>query len=1046
MPAQRSLPAQPNLRYFKLEARRRLRAGEFTALHEAQRAVAAEHGLPDWPSFCRLIDTRRGAESRVLPQIRWVISRFRYAGEPEWAAPGEDELRQHFSDEFLAEFPAPELVAIITGSGVDLRKELVVTGQLPLRAQLRIDNTEVYACVEAAPPHRISGLFAYPVGERITDSRIARPAAGRHRGVPGAVAGILEEAAADLGLAGLVLAGQADGTPVWTAATGWADLDRRARMTADRTFPVHSISTLITAVAVLRLVADGLISLDDRANSQLRAVTLADDTVTIRELLAHTGGVADPRERTAGNAPGLAELCDPVLACGQGRGRFRFSAGGYAALGQLIADITGLSYADAATRLVLDPLGMTASSFPATAADIAAAAVTGYQVNADGGLTPAPMSLRSTPAVGGLWTTAADLVRFGSGWSSLLPGALASEALRPHARIPDTQGTSGLGWLMTHDGSRAEIDGLGPGTASSLLVHHAGNQAQVALTNRAVCIEPVNKHLLHMMLTAELAHSALLTESETCAITCVMTIVMKGRAALLGAGAAALALTAAIVPTAWSAATTQTPAVRTAGAPASAISPVRDCATLTALDLTGLPGAPSRVLTAAPVTAGGISYCDVRGYTSPQTLFEVKLPVATWQGQYVQQGCGGLCGDVPTEGNNPVPQAADGCAAVTNGELVTASDNEGHIGASRFDGLWGKDDPQLRTVYGITSEHSLLIVAKAVIGAYYGRQPSYSYFDGCSDGGREGLIEAQRYPADFNGILAGAPALDSTDFGGEMETWIYRSNTDATGRQILGVDKLPALHAAVLAACAGADGLIDDPRTCTFDPAAIQCPSGTDTAACLTPAQVDVARKFYSGPLDPAGHSLYPGGGLARGSELAWAGWDISPTGNALSTVAAQAALNDLKYLAFDRNPPDSFTLGDFQFTQAERAQLARSAPLYNSTDPDLNAFRRHGGKIIIYHGWADQAIPTFGTVLYYHALAAQTRDSASFSRLYLIPAQYHCLAGGDPSIHADLLTPLMTWVQAGQAPAALTFPTIAPKPGQPASITVAPFDPATNA
>ena len=500
MPAQRSLPAHPNLRYFKLEAKRRLRAGEFAALHEAQRAVAAEHGLPSWPAFCRLIGTRCGGESRVLPQIRWVISRFRDASEPGWAAPGEDELRQHFSDEFLAEFPAHELVAIITGSAVDLRKEFVVTGQMPLRAQLRIGCTEVYACAEAEPPHRINGLFAFPVGERITDSRIARPEAGRHREVPAAVAGILEEAVAGLGLAGLVLAGQARGTPAWTAAAGWADLDRPEPMTAGCRFPVHAISTLITAVAVLRLVADGRISLDDQANSHLRAVTLADDTITIRELLAHTGGVADPRERSAGDVPGLAELCGPVLACGQGRGRYRFSAGGYAALGQLIADITGLAYAGAATRLVLDPLGMTASSFPATVTDIGTAAVTGYDVNPDGSLTPGPVSVCTTPAAGGLWTTAADLARFGAGWSSLLPGRLAREALRPHARIPDAQGTIGLGWLMTPDGTCTEADGIGPGTASSLLVRHAVNQAQVALTNRAVPVEPVNKHVLHTML------------------------------------------------------------------------------------------------------------------------------------------------------------------------------------------------------------------------------------------------------------------------------------------------------------------------------------------------------------------------------------------------------------------------------------------------------------------------------------------------------------------------------------------------------------------
>ena len=515
---------------------------------------------------------------------------------------------------------------------------------------------------------------------------------------------------------------------------------------------------------------------------------------------------------------------------------------------------------------------------------------------------------------------------------------------------------------------------------------------------------------------------------------------MTSRPALLSAGVAALALTAATIPAAWPA------AARYPAAPATAaIAPVRDCSTLAALDLTALPAAPSRVLSAATVTTGGITYCDIRGYTAPQTQFEVKLPAATWHGQYVQQGCGGLCGDVPTEGANPVPQLASGCPAVTNGELVTASDKEGHVGASRVDGLWGKNDPRLRAVYGYTSEHSLAVLAKTVISAYYGQPPAYSYFDGCSDGGREGLIEAQRYPADFDGILAGSPALDATDFGGEFETWIYRSNTDAAGQQILGVDKLPALHAAVLAACAGADGLIDDPRACAFNPAAIKCANGTDTAACLTPAQVDVAREFYSGPRDPAGHELYPGGGLPYGSELAWAGWDINLAGNALTTTAAQAALNDLKYLAYAKNPPASFGLTDFQFTDAERARLSHLAPVYNATDPDLNAFRRHGGKIILYHGWADQAIPPFGTVDYYKAVASQTSDYASFSRLYMVPAQYHCLAGGDPGVTADLLTPLMTWVRTGQPPAAVTFATVTPKPGQPAAITVAPFDVAKN-
>jgi CubicO group peptidase (beta-lactamase class C family) len=321
-----------------------------------------------------------------------------------------------------------------------------------------------------------------------------------------AVARIIDEAVADLGLAGLILAGQARGqsAPMWTAAAGWADLDRSEPMTADHRFPVHLISTLITAVAVLCLAAGGRISLDDPVSRHLRTVTLADATVTIRELLAHTGGVSNPGELFSKVVPDLAELCGPVLACDEGRGSYRISVGGYAVLGQLLADVTGLAYDDAATRLVLAPLGMTASSFPASAADIGAAVVTGYGVNADGGLAPASASVCTMPAAAGLWTTAADLVRFGAGWPSLLSEELAREALRPHARRgPGRGGTIGLGWLIAPDGTCTGIAGMGRGTTSSLLVRRADNQVQVALTNRAVSLEPVNKRVLDAMLRAE---------------------------------------------------------------------------------------------------------------------------------------------------------------------------------------------------------------------------------------------------------------------------------------------------------------------------------------------------------------------------------------------------------------------------------------------------------------------------------------------------------------------------------------------------------------
>ena len=187
---------------------------------------------------------------------------------------------------------------------------------------------------------------------------------------------------------------------------------------------------------MLRLAADGRPGLDDPASQHLRTIRLADATLTVRELLSHTAGVASPDGLFAATVPSLAEVTGPVLACPGPRGTFRYSNGGYAALGQLISDITERPYPEAATALVLGPLGMPRPSFPEHWPD--RDAVTGYTLDGDGSFQPANRQVCVIPAAGGLWSTAADLVRFGQGWTSLLPGGLAREALRPHAdRDPD---------------------------------------------------------------------------------------------------------------------------------------------------------------------------------------------------------------------------------------------------------------------------------------------------------------------------------------------------------------------------------------------------------------------------------------------------------------------------------------------------------------------------------------------------------------------------------------------------------------------------------
>ena len=323
-----------------------------------------------------------------------------------------------------------------------------------------------------------------------------------------------------------------------------------------------------------------------------------------------------------------------------------------------------------------------------------------------------------------------------------------------------------------------------------------------------------------------------------------------------------------------------------------------------------------------------------------------------------------------------------------------------------------------------------------------------------SDGGHEALDLAQRYPADFDGILAGAPANNWAPLVGLFEPWLARANMDADGHQILTAEKLPALHTAVMAACADANGVIQDPRACTFDPVGLQCPPGADDAGCLTPAQVQVVRDAYRGPTDRQGRNLFDGG-EPYGSELAWAVWMVMPAADQNApgdSIAAQLGVNYLKYAAFWKNPPASLDLADVQFTAEVYRRLEIVGGIYNATDPDLRAFRAHGGKLIIYHGWSDQAIPPFATVDYYAAVARQIGGFAatqSFSRLYMIPGLYHCPCGqpgdGDPATIVELMQPLVDWVEHGHAPASLALPVTAQSTGATlTTLTVAPFNPLT--
>jgi CubicO group peptidase (beta-lactamase class C family) len=241
---------------------------------------------------------------------------------------------------------------------------------------------------------------------------------------------------------------------------------------------------------VLRLVADGDLGLDEPANRYLGAVRLADDEVTVRQLLSHAGGVSDSPAPPGPAVRELAAVAGPVIACDGRRGAFRLSPAGYAALGEIVTAVSGQPYQDAVSRLVLQPLDMSESRF-ATSWPTTDSVVTCYDVGPEGVYEPVADNVPAFLAVGGLWSTAADLARFGLGWRALLPRPLAEQAIRPH--VPTIAGAhAGLGWLVNEPlGVYGQVGG-GAGGAASLILTLDGRRAHAAMASRLIPIEPVN--------------------------------------------------------------------------------------------------------------------------------------------------------------------------------------------------------------------------------------------------------------------------------------------------------------------------------------------------------------------------------------------------------------------------------------------------------------------------------------------------------------------------------------------------------------------------
>lgn len=414
------------------------------------------------------------------------------------------------------------------------------------------------------------------------------------------------------------------------------------------------------------------------------------------------------------------------------------------------------------------------------------------------------------------------------------------------------------------------------------------------------------------------------------------------------------------------------------------------------------------------------SFCRVTATIKPTSdsdiRIEVWMPELGWNGKLLGNGNGGWTGSI-----NPATLATG-----LRKHYATAMTDTGHEGGS---GSFALAHPEKLIDFGYRSTHEMTVKAKAIIAAYYGRPPDVSYFTGCSAGGKQGLTEAQLFPGDYNGIIAGAPGNNWTHMMAQI-VWVAQA-VHKDEASYIPPEKYPAIHEAALAACDARDGVkdgvIDDPTKCKFDPKAIQCKGANNSSSCLTAPQVEAARKIYSALKNPrTKQEIYPG--FEPGSENGWGQFVAGPTPTAFAT--------DLfKYVVFNNPDWDYKTLNfDTDIALADMIDHGTN----NATDPNLKSYFERGGKLLQYHGWNDQLIAPLNSVNYFVSVAASTSGAAAVTfgngkagaklpsgssnvlasyRLFMVPGMSHCQGGDGPSTF-DMLGALEQWVERGEAPA----------------------------
>jgi len=405
----------------------------------------------------------------------------------------------------------------------------------------------------------------------------------------------------------------------------------------------------------------------------------------------------------------------------------------------------------------------------------------------------------------------------------------------------------------------------------------------------------------------------------------------------------------------------------------------------------GMPGLPA-----------GAAFCRVKLRLKPTPASDIQAEVwlpatASWNGKLLGAGNGGYGGSMA----GPIIAMR---GAVAKG-YVAAGTDMGHTVISDIDASWALSQPEKVKDFGYRANHLTAVAAKALSAAYYGSGPKLSYFHGCSDGGREALAEAQRFPDDYDAIAAGAPANPWTRL---MSAFVWNSRVVAAAP--LPASKLAILTQAVMSQCdkldGVQDGVLENPKACRFDPGAVQCKAG-DRADCLTPAEVATARKIYAGPTTRAGKSIYPGF-PPSGEAVGWDGWITGPKAS-----QGRFGTEFYRYMVFGDPRWDA---AGFDIERDLKIAQSRQGKALDTDNPDLSAFKARGGKLMLYQGWADAAIPPQSTIDYYTSAKSRTAASQDALRLFMVPGMAHCLLGPGPNVF-DVLSTLDSWRTTGTPP-----------------------------